>query len=69
MTPCISIHLLLSGVLHSGIRKEKAERAAGFGLKSVHGVSAHVKTDLFVKLNAADKIIDGPAGWKLWGCG
>jgi hypothetical protein len=51
---------------HSGIGKEKANRTAGLGLKSVLRVSAHVETDLFVRLNGADKIIDCPAVWKLW---
>lgn len=64
--PCISIHALLSGVLYSGRKKEKADGAAGFGLKSVLGGSAHVETDLFVKLNVADKIIECPAVWKRW---
>lgn len=58
---CSSIHLLISGVLHSGIWKENANRAAGLSLKSALRVSAHIETDLFVKLNEADKIIDWPA--------
>lgn len=63
---CIAIHLLISGALHSGVWRENSNRAAGLGLKSALRVSAHIETDLFVRLNDADKIIDWPAVWKLW---